>query len=80
MALKYGIIIIDCHALLFAEIMHPYLPKLYILICRSGTSLIAIFYALLIADYTLLIRIIIALMQMVISSSILTIGTMEITL
>jgi len=41
MALKYGIIIIDDHAFLFAEIMHPYLPLIYISICQNYTFLFA---------------------------------------
>jgi hypothetical protein len=42
------------HASLFTEIVHPYLPKLYILIYQSCTLLFTNYRTLLFTDYTLL--------------------------
>jgi hypothetical protein len=39
------------HASLFTEVVHPYLPKLYILIYRSCTFLFTNYSTLLFTDY-----------------------------
>ena len=40
------------HASLFTETVHPYLPKLYILIYRNCTLLFTNYRTLLFTDYT----------------------------
>ena len=42
------------HASLFTEIVHPYLPKLYITIYQNCTLLFTNYGTLLFTDYTLL--------------------------
>jgi hypothetical protein len=42
------------HASLFTEVVHPYLPKLYILIYRSCTFLFTNYSTLLFTDYIIL--------------------------
>src|SRR5665647_3666918 len=48
---KAGFLMID-HASVFTEIVHRYLPKLYILIYQSCTLLFANYGTLLFTDYT----------------------------